>query len=104
MLLCSEPVLLLLCGQCYWDFYLEFCMILCYYFERYACVLFVILCFGLSKYLLTFYLFPIYTLACFLYFHFNLPFVILCLSLLKYLLISCLFLYILWCVVCCFVP
>ena len=54
-------------------------------------MLFVILCLGLSKYLLTFYLFLIYTLACFLYFHFNLPFVILCFSLLKYLLTFYLF-------------
>ena len=70
MLLCSESVLLLLCGQCHWDFYLEFCLILCYCFERYACVLFVILYFGLSKYIyiLTFYLFSIYTLVCCLLF------------------------------------
>ena len=79
MLLCSESVLLLLCGQCRWDFYLEFCLILCYCFERYACVLFVILCFSLLKYLLTFYLCSIYIYILwfvFSAFHFNVLFVL----------------------------
>ena len=77
MLLCSESVLLLLCGQCHWDFYLEFCLILCYCFERYVCVLFIILCFSLLKYLLTFHLFLIYIyiLWCVVSaFHFNVLF------------------------------
>lgn len=69
-------MLLFLCGQCHRDFYLEFCLILCYCFERYVGVLFVILCFSLYKYLLTFYLFSIYTLVCFLCFCCNILFAI----------------------------